>query len=290
MARPFIKWAGGKTQLLPELIGRIPDRFGRYHEPFIGSAALFFQLHALGTLQHGATLSDANADLIAVYGVVRDDVEALIAALREHARHALDPQYFYAVRSWDRDPGWSERSAVERAARMIFLNKTCYNGLHRVNRRGEFNVPFGRYPKPQVCDEPNLRAARRALRDVDLRVGDFADVLDRAAEGDLVYFDPPYVPTSATASFTAYTSDVFDAAQHARLATVFAALVDRGCTVLLSNSHTRLVHDLYRDFPIHEVSARRAINSAAAKRGLVREVIVTNAIATAGAGFGAARP
>jgi DNA adenine methylase len=287
MARPFIKWAGGKTQLLPELIGRIPDRFGRYYEPFIGSAALFFQLHALGKLPHGAVLSDANAELIAVYGVVRDDVEALIAALREHARHALDPQYFYAVRAWDREAGWSERTALERAARMIFLNKTCYNGLHRVNRRGEFNVPFGRYPKPQVCDEPNLRAASRALRNVDLRVGDFADVLDRADAGDLLYFDPPYVPTSATASFTAYTSDVFDAAQHARLASVFAALVDRGCTVLLSNSHTPLVHDLYRNFPIFEVSARRAINSAAAKRGLVREVIVTNPIHTGGSGFGA---
>lgn len=275
IARPFIKWAGGKTQLLPELVRRVPLRFGRYHEPFIGSAALFFQLHALGRLHRGATLSDSNADLIEVYGAVRDHVEALIDALREHAAHATDPAYFYDVRSWDRTPNWRQRPVVERAARMIFLNKTCFNGLHRVNRRGHFNVPFGRYPHPNVCDAANLRAASIALHDVELAVGDFADVLLRAQPGDVVYFDPPYVPISATSAFTAYTRDAFDVTQQRRLAQVFAALTERGCTVLLSNSCTPLVYELYANFTVEEVAARRAINSVATGRGIVREVIVT---------------
>lgn len=273
MARPFIKWAGGKTQLLPELLRRLPTSFKCYHEPFIGSAALFFQLQALGKLR-GAVLSDTNPELIEVYTVVRDTPEELIAVLQEHAAHCSDRDYYYRVRSWDRQPGWLQRSAVERAARMIFLNKTCFNGLHRVNRNGQFNVPFGRYDKPTVCDVPNLRAASCALHDAELLVEDFAGVLRRAAPGDLVYFDPPYVPSSATASFTAYTKDAFDAEQHRRLAMVFRRLTERGCKVLLSNSATPLVQELYAGFPIAEVVARRAINREATKRGHVHEFIV----------------
>lgn len=278
MARPFIKWAGGKTQLLPELLPRVPARFRRYHEPFIGSAALFFQLEALERIKHGATLSDANPALIAVYQAVRDDVEALIAALHDHAARATDRDYFYAVRSWDRAGDWAERPLVERAARMIFLNKTCFNGLHRVNRRGHFNVPFGSYANPNVCDAPNLRAASRALANVDLVASDFGGVLERAQAGDLLYFDPPYLPLSPTSSFTAYTRDVFDLPQHERLAEVFATLAQRGCTVVLSNSSTPDVHALYRRFHVAEVGARRAINSKGTSRGTVREVIVTNAL------------
>lgn len=275
MARPFIKWAGGKTQLLPELLRHAPQRFGRYHEPFIGSAALFFALHARGRLT-GAVLSDSNAELIGVYRSVRDAVEPLIDALRGHAVHAGDRDYYYEVRGWDRRPDWPERAMVERAARMIFLNKTCFNGLHRVNRSGHFNVPFGRYDNPTVCDEPNLRAASGALQGVELLVTDFESVLERVAPGDLVYFDPPYLPLSATSSFTAYTRDAFGATQHRRLAAVFAALVERGCHTLLSNSSNPLVTELYGSYPMSEVAARRAINSVAARRGMIREIIVTN--------------
>jgi DNA adenine methylase len=278
MARPVIKWAGGKTQLLPDLLRHVPAGFGRYHEPFIGSAALFFQLEALDRLR-GAVLSDANPDLINLYRVVRDAPEALIAALEVHARHASDRDYYYAVRAWDRRADWLARTAIDRAARMIFLNKTCFNGLHRVNRSGQFNVPFGRYERPTVCDTANLRAASQALQPVELLVDDFAGVLRRALPGDLVYFDPPYVPRSATASFTAYTRDAFDAAQHRRLADVFRQLTERGCTVLLSNSATPLVHELYADFRKAEVTARRAINREATKRGLVGELIVQSALA-----------
>ncbi len=273
MARPFIKWAGGKTQLLPALLRHVPPKFGRYHEPFIGSGALFFQLQALDKLR-GALLSDSNPDLIALYTVVRDAPDELIAALQLHTTHATDRDYYYAVRSWDRRPDWPQRGVVERAARMIFLNKTCFNGLHRVNRQGQFNVPFGRYERPAVCDVPNLRAASDALQGVALLVDDFAGVLQRAEPGDLVYFDPPYVPRSATSSFTAYTRDAFDAHQHQRLAEVFTQLTRRGCAVLLSNSATPLVEELYAGFRMAEVPARRVINSAGAKRGLVPELIV----------------
>lgn len=275
MARPFIKWAGGKTQLLPQLSQHIPATFGRYHEPFIGSAALFFHLHAYERIRQGATLSDSNPALIELYTVVRDDVEALIDGLRSHAAHATDRDYYYTVRGWDREPEWAQRTAVERAARMLFLNKTCFNGLHRVNRQGHFNVPFGRYRNPTVCDMPNLRAASRALHGVELVVDDFAGVLRRAAPGDLVYFDPPYLPVSPTASFTAYTSASFGIEQHQRLAQVFAALAARGCYVLLSNSSTPLTHELYNSFVVAEVAARRAINRDATKRGIVHEVIIT---------------
>jgi DNA adenine methylase len=157
---------------------------------------------------------------------------------------------------------------------MIFLNKTCFNGLHRVNRSGQFNVPFGRYANPTVCDVPNLMAASRALQAVELLVDDFAGVLQRATPDDLIYFDPPYMPISATSSFTAYTADTFGVEQHQRLAHVFKQLIERGCNVLLSNSATPLVQDLYAGLPIAEVAARRAINSLAAKRGVVRELLI----------------
>ena len=278
--RPFIKWAGGKTQLLPELMSRVPAQFGRYHEPFIGSAALFFRLHSLGKLRHQSILSDANQALIELYRVVRDDVEELLAALQVHAGHATDRDYYYAVRDWDRQPDWARRTPVERAARMLFLNKTCFNGLHRVNQRGYFNVPFGRYDNPKLGSPANLRAASRALQGVELLVDDFSGVLRRAESGDLIYFDPPYLPVSATAAFTAYTRDPFGVHEHRRLAQIFTALAERGCTVLLSNSHTPLTYELYNRFTIAEISARRAINSVAAKRGAVREVLVQSIAAT----------
>ena len=272
--RPFLKWAGGKTQLLPALMLRIPAQFGRYHEPFVGSAALFWELHNRGRLQHGAVLSDINPALINLYCVVRDDVEALIDALHEHEEHKLDREYFYQVRAWDRQADWPNRSSVERAARMIFLNRTGYNGLHRVNQRGQFNVPFGRYANPRILDADNLRAAHTGLQGVDLCVEDFRGVLGRAQPGDLVYFDPPYLPLSPSSSFTAYSQHTFGESEHRQLANVFAQLANRVCHVLLSNSSAPLVYELYKNFSIQEVSARRVINRDAARRGVVHEVLV----------------
>lgn len=273
LPRPVIKWAGGKTQLLPQLLRHVPPAFDHYWEPFIGSAALFFELRALGRIK-AATLGDVNAELIGVYRVIRDAVEPLIDCLREHDRHKIDRSYFYDVRSWDREPGWELRSPVERAARLIFLNKTCYNGLHRVNRRGEFNVPWGSYSNPCVCDVHNLRAASAALQGVELRVGDFRTLLQDAMEGDLVYLDPPYVPLSATASFTAYSAHSFGASEHRELAATFGALAARGCHAILSNSDTPLARELYAQFEVQPAPARRSINAQGTARGPVGELIV----------------
>ena len=281
LPRPVIKWAGGKTQLLRQLLPHIPGRFDHYWEPFVGSAALFFELRRAGRIRK-ATLSDVNPELIELYRVIRDEVEPLISRLQEHERWRLDRGYFYRVRNWDREPGWERRPGVERAARLIFLNKTCYNGLHRVNRRGQFNVPWGRYDDPRICDTVNLRAASAALTNVTLEVGDFKTVLSKAGKDDLVYLDPPYLPTSATASFTAYSANAFGEAEHRELATSYGELLDRGCYPLLSNSDTPLVRQLYRGFDLRSVQARRAINARGQGRGPVGELLVVGTCAPGG--------
>jgi len=274
--RPFVKWAGGKGQLLPELSRRLPRRFRRYHEPFVGGGALFFHLHNGGQLRDGAILSDYNPELVLCYQVVRDDVEALIATLKQHERHRLDRSYFLEIRGWDRQPGFEQRHPVERAARTIFLNRTCYNGLYRLNNKGQFNAPFGYYKNPLICDPENMRAASVALRRVELNGGDFGDVAARAEPGDLVYFDPPYVPVSATASFTHYTGQTFGPDDQRRLAHLFDSLMERSVYVMLSNSHTPLSRELYAAHAVSTsvVFASRKINCDGRKRGNVEELIV----------------
>lgn len=276
-ARPFIKWAGGKGQLLPELTRRLPRVFRRYHEPFVGGAALFFHLYNTGRLREGAVLSDFNSELIGCYEVVRDDVETLIEALQEHQPHRLSSEYFLHIRSWDRDPEFLTKwGKIERAARTIFLNRTCYNGLYRQNRKGQFNAPFGYYKNPLICDPENLRAVSAALQEVELRHADFAEVLKIAEPGDLVYFDPPYVPVSATAAFTHYTGQTFGPEDQRRLAGVFRQLAERGVFVMLSNSDTPLSREIYLapGFPHDTVLASRKINCDGRKRGNVQELIV----------------
>lgn len=274
-ARPFLKWAGGKGQLLPALTDRLPARFRRYHEPFVGGGALFFHLWSGGRLRDGATLSDFNPELVNCYQAARDHVDELIAYLQRLKPRFDDRDFFYEIRGWDRQPGFAERPLVERAARTIFLNRTCYNGLYRLNNKGFFNAPFGYYKNPLIVDPENMREVSRALQHVQLHVGDFAGVLDRAEPGDLVYFDPPYVPVSATASFTAYTGQGFAEDAQRRLAQVFFDLAGRGCYVMLSNSYTELARALYHGQPLHErVHASRKINCDGKKRGLVEELIV----------------
>ncbi|NTU84305.1 MAG: DNA adenine methylase [Chloroflexales bacterium] len=274
-ARPFLKWAGGKGQLLPELTSRLPARFRRYHEPFVGGGALFFHLWNNGRLARGAVLSDYNPDLVECYRAVRDSVEELIALLLDLRPRFSDKEFFYEIRGWDRRPDFRQRPMVERAARMIFLNRTCYNGLYRLNNKGQFNAPFGHYKNPLIVDPENMREASRALQSVDLQVGDFGAVLARAETGDFVYFDPPYVPLSATASFTAYTNQGFAEAEQRRLAAVFQTLARRECYVMLSNSYTELARTLYAGQPVHEsILASRKINCDGRKRGEVEELIV----------------
>lgn len=274
-ARPFLKWAGGKGQLLPELTLRLPAQFRRYHEPFVGGGALFFHLWNSGRLRHSAVLSDSNPELIACYEAVRDEVEELIDLLLELRPHFGDREFFYEIRGWDRRPDFPQRPRVERAARTIFLNRTCYNGLYRLNNRGQFNAPFGNYRNPLIVDPENMREVSRALQHVELFVSDFSAVLQRALPGDFVYFDPPYVPLSTTASFTAYTHQGFAEAEQRRLAEVFLALAGQGCFVMLSNSYTELARSLYAGQPVHEsLYASRKINCDGRKRGTVAELIV----------------
>ena len=268
--RPFLKWAGGKGQLLGSLRAHVPASYDRYFEPFLGGGALFFHLRP-----RRGVLGDVNREIVDCYTAVRDDVDGLVRAL---AGHRYDADHYYAVR--DTDP--AALSLVERAARTIFLNKTGFNGLYRVNRAGKFNVPFGRYAKPAICDEANLRACSAALADVELVTGDFAEVAARAAPGDFVYFDPPYVPVSRTAAFTAYAPGGFDLAAQTRLAGVFAALAGRGVSVLLSNSDVPEIRKLYRRYRMDTVEAARVINCKATRRGPVRELLVHHSAAARG--------
>jgi DNA adenine methylase len=269
--RPFVKWAGGKRQLLPELQRYVPASFARYIEPFVGGGALFFQLSArLGASEctPRALLADVNQRLIRTYQGVRDAVEDVIALL---AGYLHDEQFYYRLREKPID-GLSD---AEVAAWFIYLNKIGFNGLYRVNRQNRFNVPFGRHKNPTICDEQTLRACSRALAGVELQVAGFELSAQRAEAGDLVYFDPPYVPLSVTSSFTRYTSDGFDAEAQKRLRDVALSLKQRGVHVLLSNSSASSVRELYRkDFEIVEVSATRLVNSKAAGRGAITELVI----------------
>ncbi len=216
-----------------------------------------------------AFLRDTNQELVNVYCTVRDEVEPLIRSLR---RYRYEADSFYRVRA--QDP--TGMTPVQRAARFIYLNRTCFNGLYRVNRKGQFNVPFGRYTNPTICDAPKLRSASAALKKADVAVGDFESVSDLAKSGDFVYFDPPYVPLNRTSSFTAYTAHAFDDTDQARLAETFQALDKKGVKVMLSNSDAPLVHQLYKGFRIEKLLATRNINSRASARGAIYEVVVRN--------------
>ena len=264
----MLKWVGGKRQLLPELLARLPQSFNAYHEPFVGGGALFYELTAQGRIT-GACLSDANPSLIDVYMGLRDCVDEVIALLRGHV---YEREHYYRIRALRPET----LSLPERAARVIYLNKTCYNGLYRENRRGEFNVPLGRYKNPTICDEPNLRAASRALQGVDIARRHYSTVLNYAQPGDFVYFDPPYHPLSATANFTAYDRRGFGPDDQRQLRDVFARLAKRGVAAMLSNSDTPFIRELYDGFVIDQVFVARAVNSKASGRGKVAEVIVGN--------------
>lgn len=265
--RPFLKWVGGKTQLLEQLQPLLPPTFRRYFEPFVGGAALFFDLRAKERLNAEITLSDVNAELVDAYVAIRDQVDDVIAVLRDHK---YESDYYYEVRKLDR----SKLTLPQRAARTVFLNKTGYNGLYRVNRSGQFNVPFGRFTNPAFCDVENLRACSRALRGVDITCADFEAVLENARKGDFVYFDPPYVPLSPTSDFTAYIPGGFGEGEQRKLAKVFGKLAKRGVYAMLSNSDTPFVRELYKDFDIETVYAARSVNSNAARRGKLPEVVV----------------
>lgn len=272
-AKPFLKWAGGKQRLLAQYEEFFPDRPARYFEPFVGGGAVFFHFWNTGRLPENVYLFDNNRELINAYRVVRDDLEALLDLLAIHKEYH-GKEYYYRIRKLDRQD--VELSDVERAARTIYLNKTCYNGLYRVNQKGQFNVPIGRYKNPRIRDEESLRAAGAALQGVHVEARDFRSVVEPAQAGDFFYFDPPYDPLSKTANFTSYTAGDFDDEDQRDLARVFTQLTEKGCLCMLSNSCTAFIRRLYEDFRIETVSASRAISSDPNGRGSVQEVVVLN--------------
>jgi DNA adenine methylase len=267
-ATPFLKWAGGKSQLLTTYSQFFPSKFNHYYEPFIGAGAVFFKL-ASERPNINATISDCNAELINCYEQIRSDAASVMHALKVFKN---DEDFFYSIRAQD----VSKLTRAEQAARMIFLNKTCFNGLYRVNKRGQFNVPFGRYKNPKILDDENLLAVSNTLSKVRIFHRSFELVTEEAKKGDFVYFDPPYVPLTNTANFTSYTQNAFGLKEQEKLAETFRKLADRGCHVMLSNSDTALVRELYSDFHLFTVKAARAINCQPDKRGQITELVVSN--------------
>ncbi len=263
-ARPFVKWAGGKGQVLEELKSRVPLRYGRYYEPFVGGGALFF-----ASSPEQAVLSDKNPFLVNAYLIVRDDPEGLALSLK---KHRADRDYYYAMR--EVDP--ATLSDVERASWFLYLNRTCYNGLWRVNRNGKFNVPFGRYQNPRILDKDNLGKASFALRRAAILCADFTLALEGVEKGDFVYLDPPYHPLGGTSDFTGYVKDGFGPSDQERLAKAFHKLTATGVMAMLSNSDTELVRRLYSGFIVETIQAKRPVNCRADRRGAVNEVIVRN--------------
>ncbi len=273
MLKPILKWAGGKRQLLDEiipLIERLMPRDATYVEPFVGGGAVLFALQP-----SKAIINDLNGELINVYKTVRDEPDALIDRLIEHeSRHS--EEYFYEIRSWDRSENFLERSTVERAARTIYLNKTCYNGLHRVNAAGYFNVPFGRYNNPSIVNEPSIRAMSEYLRQNDVTIlnGDYRALFARLDEKIFVYFDPPYQPLSRSSNFTSYTQAGFDYERQIELRDLCGRLRAENIFFVESNSDCAEIRELYRNFEMRTVRATRALNSAKDRRGAINEVLI----------------
>ncbi|MFX0101185.1 MAG: DNA adenine methylase [Candidatus Hodarchaeota archaeon] len=267
--KPFLKWAGGKRQILPELSAFMPSQYNTYIEPFVGGGAVFFHLGPQKSI-----LIDNNPDLINCYNVVKNNVEDLIESLKQHKN---EKEYYYKIRNVDRDAkSFSRWSDVEKASRLIYMNRCCYNGLYRVNSKGQFNVPFGRYKNPKICDDANLRAASEALQSAEIYQDGFERCLEHAKKGDFLYLDPPYVPLSNTAYFTSYTKDAFNLESQEKLFNTFKELDKRGCKVMLSNSYCDYIVDLYGEFRQEILMANRAINSNAQKRGKIKEILILN--------------
>ena len=266
--KPFVKWAGGKRQLINILINEIPkEGFNTYIEPFVGGGALFFEV-----LPQKAIVNDLNKELINAYLVIKNNVNNLIESLKEHKN---EEEYFYKIRALNPE----RLTSVERASRFIFLNKTCFNGLYRENSKGQFNVPFGKYKNPKILDEENLISISEFLNSIEIQIfnKDYKEVCQLAQEGDFVYLDPPYYPISKTSSFTKYNKCNFTEQNQIELANTFKELDKKGCYVMLSNSNTEFIKELYKDYNIIEVEANRSINCKGNKRAKAKiEILVKN--------------
>lgn len=272
LVSPFLKWVGGKRQIIPEIITRLPRNISslNYCEPFIGGGALLFSLQP-----KNAIINDSNSELINVYNVIKNNVDELIEDLKKHKNN---PDYFYQIRSLDRQPLFDELTEIEHASRIIYLNKTCYNGLYRVNNSGEFNSPFGRYVNPNIVNEPVLRAVSKYLNSNNITVlkGDYERALEHVSEDSFVYLDPPYHPLSETSNFTGYIQGGWTEKHQIRLKNVCDELDNRGVKFLLSNSSADLIKDLYSDYNVQSIKATRSINSVGDKRGQIDELLIDN--------------
>lgn len=273
--KPFVKWAGGKRQLIPILHQNLPKYFGTYYEPFLGGGALLFHI-LTGKNDQKCNISDLNSDLVLAYATIRDRIDALISSLESHEKNYQkdSKSYYYSVR--ESNP----RNEVEKTSRLIFLNRTCFNGLYRVNSKGKFNVPLGKYTNPNIVNEENLRAVSSMLQTdrISIKCRDFESVLSDAKKGDLVYFDPPYQPVSSTASFTSYTMKDFTYDDLTRLSELCLKLDSKGCNVLLSNSDSKEVSDIFAQNPwkTTRIEANRSINSNSKKRTGHFELLIKN--------------
>ena len=273
--KPFVKWAGGKRQLIPILNENLPNSFGTYYEPFLGGGALLFHI-LTDRIGQKCSISDLNSDLVLAYTIIRNRIDDLITSLKNHERNYRknSKSYYYSIR--ESNP----RSEVEKTSRLLFMNRTCFNGLYRVNSKGKFNVPLGKYINPNIVNETNLRSVSHILQSskTSIQCRDFEAVLRYAKKGDLVYFDPPYQPVSETANFTSYTNKNFTPDDLTRLVKICKSLDEKGCNVLLSNSDSKLVSDMFSEkaWKINKIPANRSINSDSKKRTGHFELLIKN--------------
>lgn len=279
-AQPFLKWAGGKRQLLPVIKTYLPAQYQEYYEPFVGAGAVFLALQP-----HKSTINDTNSELVNCYQVIKERPQALLDLCQQHQANN-SKEYYYQLRQQDRQPDFLQRSGVERAARIIYLNKTCFNGLYRVNRQGQFNVPYGKYKQPTIANPQVIKAIATYLNraQVEILNTDFERAVSSAQPGAFIYFDPPYHPLSSTSSFTGYSQQKFGETEQIRLKQLGDRLSDNGCQVLISNSAAPFIEDLYSDrrYKLVRVQATRAINNVSSKRGKIDEVLIYNRYPLAG--------
>jgi len=274
--QPFVKWVGGKRGLLSQIIPLLPKKFNNYFEPFIGGGALFFELQKQGRLEGKKVyLFDINSELINAYNVVKKYPNKLIAQLYKF-KDKHSKEFYYEIRAWDREDNFLELDEVTRASRFIYLNKTCFNGLYRVNRKNQNNVPMGSYKNPNICDSDIIYSASYALQNVTILNISYKEVLNYATKDDLVYLDPPYYPLTPTSSFTSYSEFEFLEKEQKELFEVFQELNNKGCQILHSNSDTDFINKLYKEYNIEKIQANRFINSKGSGRGKISEVLVRN--------------
>jgi len=276
LVNPFIKWAGGKRGTISQILPYIPKKFNNYFEPFVGSGALFFTLYNLDLLKNKkAYLFDKNEELINTYNVIKNTPKELIKILSEYQKKH-SKEFYYKIRELDRKDNYCELSPIKKAARFIYLNKTCFNGLYRVNKKGFFNVPIGSYKNPKILDEENIINVSNALQNVEVMCCDFSEVLNYSNKKDFVYFDPPYYPLNKTSNFTSYTDEKFLDNEQIRLFGVFKKLSEKEIYVIESNSDTEFIKNLYKEYDIIKIKANRFINSNKDKRGKINEVLIIN--------------